>query len=407
MGCAQAGRLCHQESDFMAKRKFKLPSWIHAPLYFAVRGFLATMQTGDLSSNLRSARAMARAYASFEKRRVQRTMDTIGVAFPEMGEAERREHALNAYEHLFMLGVEMAYTPRLISPDSWPEYLRLIGLEPAARQMLAGRPCVMITGHCGNWELLGYAMAVLGFPMHALYRPLDMKPLDQWLRRTRRRRGLELVDKFGAVNAMPELMARGELVAFIADQNAGDRGLFVPFFHRLASTYKSIGIMAMRFEAPIICGQARRLVRSRDAEGDADAKLPGSAGFAAYDGTHPLRYEIVVHDIIMPEEWKSQPDPLFYVSARYRRAIEQMVRLAPEQNLWLHRYWKSRPRHEHLGRPFPGALRAKIRALPWTTDEDMARLEDWSARDAAELAGRPPKPANVPLELTAAAETSL
>ncbi|MBY0311149.1 MAG: lysophospholipid acyltransferase family protein [Phycisphaerales bacterium] len=390
----------------MAKRKFKPPSWIHAPLYLAVRAFLATMQVGDLSSNLRTARAVARRYAAFEKRRVQRTMDTIGVAFPGMPEAERHEHAMQAYEHLFMLGVEMAYTPRLITPDSWPQYLRLIGLEPAARLMLTGRPCVMITGHCGNWELLGYAMAVLGFRMHALYRPLDMKPLDQWLRRTRQRRGLELLDKFGAVKAMPELMSRGELVAFIADQNAGDRGLFVPFFNRLASTYKSIGIMAMQFDAPIVCGQARRLVRSRDAEDGSMSIPPQSAGFAEYDGTHPLRYEIVVHDIIMPEDWKSEPDPLFYVSARYRRAIEQMVRLAPEQNLWLHRYWKSRPRHEHLGRPIPAALKAKIRALPWTTDDDMARLEDWSARDAAELASKAPKPANVPLELTASTETS-
>ncbi len=376
----------------MAKRKFKPPPWLHAPLYLAVRAFLATMQTGDLASNLRTARALARRYASFERRRVARTMDTLGVAFPGMDEQQRRAHALHAYEHLFMLGVEMAYTPRLITPDSWPDYLRLIGLEPAARLMLSGRPCVMITGHCGNWELLGYAMAVLGFPMHALYRPLDMKPLDSWVRRTRQRRGLELLDKFGAVKAMPHLMSRGELVAFIADQNAGDRGLFVPFFNRLASTYKSIGIMALQFDAPIICGQARRLVRSRDA---GDGKLdvpPRSAGFAEYDGTHPLRYEIVVHDIIMPEHWRDQPDPLFYVSARYRRALEQMVRSAPEQNLWLHRYWKSRPRHEHQGKPIPAGLKAKIRALPWTTDDDMARLEDWSARDAADLAGKPPKP---------------
>lgn len=390
----------------MAKRKFKPPTWLHAPLYLAVRAFLATMQTGDLASNLRTARAMARRYARFEKRRVRRTMDTLGVAFPDMPEQQRHEHAMLAYEHLFMLGVEMSYAPRLITPDSWPDYLRLVGLGEGARLLLSGRPCVMITGHCGNWELLGYAMAVLGFPMHALYRPLDMKPLDDWVRRTRRRRGLELLDKFGAVDAMPKLLSKGELVAFIADQNAGDRGLFVPFFNRLASTYKSIGLMALQFNAPIICGQARRLVCARDAEDGTLPISPGSAGFAEYDGTHPLRYEIVVHDIIMPEECVQQPDPLFYASARYRRAIEKMVRTAPEQNLWLHRYWKSRPRHEHQGKPIPASLKAKIRALPWTTEEDMARLEEWSARDAAELVSRAPKPANVPLSASIPAEAA-
>ncbi|MBY0262107.1 MAG: hypothetical protein K2Q20_07165, partial [Phycisphaerales bacterium] len=97
-------------------------------------------------------------------------------------------------------------------------------------------------------------------------------------------------------------------------------------------------------------------------------------------------------DIITPEDWKDQPDPLFYISARYRRALEAMVRRAPEQNLWLHRYWKSRPRHEHAGKPVPRGLLEKIRALPWTTEEDVERIKDWSARDAAELASRPPKP---------------
>ena len=167
------------------------------------------------------------------------------VAFPDMPEGERRAHALRAYEHLFMLGVEMAHTPRMGTPDTWPQHIQLVDLEPAARLLISGRPCVMITGHCGNWELLGYTMALLGFPMHALYRPLDLKPMDQWVRQTREKRGLMLLDKYGATQIMPELMRKGELVAFIADQNAGSKGLFVPFFNRLASTYKSIGLMPL------------------------------------------------------------------------------------------------------------------------------------------------------------------
>ncbi len=113
-----------------------------------------------------------------------------------------------------------------------------------------------------------------------------------------------------------------------------------------------------------------------------------------------MRYEIRVHDIIMPEEWEKQPDPLFYVSARYRRALERMVMLAPEQNLWLHRYWKSRPRHEHLGKRLPSSLKAKIEALPWTTPGDLERIEEWSRRDAAELTSKAPKPTNAPMAMS-------
>ena len=371
-------------------------------MYYAIRAMLATMLTGDMASNLRTARAVARLYSRFEPRRVGRTVDTLAVAFPDMPFEQRRHYALQAYEHLFMLGVEMAHTPMLVTPDTWPEHIQLVGLTPAARMLISGRPCVMITGHCGNWELLGHTLALIGFPMHALYRPLDLKPMDTWVRETRQRRGLTLLDKYGATQAMPELMRKGELVAFIADQNAGEHGLFVPFFNRLASTYKSIGLMAMQFDAPVICGQARRLVRFRDAQNPIAPELV-VGGFLEYDATNPMQYRTEMVDIIMPEDWKAQPDPLFYISARYRRAIESMVRSAPEQNLWLHRYWKSRPRHERLGRPFPASLRAKIRNLPWMTDDDLARIEEWSARDAAAINPKPPKPAAMGLGNHAAA----
>lgn len=358
-----------------------MPAWLHGPVYGAMRAVLAGVGMVDIADAVRTARSVGRLYATLEPRRVKRAIDAIGVAFPGMPEDQREFHAIRAYEHLFTLGVEMAFTPRLITRDGWSRRVRLGRLTHAVRELLGERPCVLITGHCGNWELLGYTMALLGFPMHALYRPLDLPPLDSWVRRTRQTRGLVLLDKFGATEVLPELMDRRGMAGFIADQNAGDRGMFVPFFNRLASTYKSIGLLALQFDAPIICGQARRLVAGRD-----ESSVDGlSVGMPTWAGD-PFCYEIDVVDVIHPEDWKSQPDPLFYASARYRRALEDMVRRSPEQNLWLHRYWKSRPKHERMGRPFPAALREKIRALPWTTDEDMARIEDWSARDAAAIA---------------------
>ncbi|MBX3385331.1 MAG: lysophospholipid acyltransferase family protein [Phycisphaeraceae bacterium] len=377
----------------MAKLKDRIPGWakpvLGLPVYAAIRAAIAMLAIGELEANVARARALGRLYAKFERKRFERTVRTLRVAFPEMGEEELRSHAVQAYEHLFTLAVETAYAPRLLTPDSWSAHVRLGNLSDALKVLLSGRPCVMITGHCGNWELLGSTLALLGFPMHALYRPLDLKPLDRWVRFTRQRRGLMLVDKFGAARMMPELMHTGAKVGVIADQNAGDRGLFVPFFGRLASTYKSIGFMAIQHDVPIICGQARRLVMPRDARGDGagwdEVETSHTIGFADWTG-EPFRYRIDVMDIIQPEEWKQQPDELFYVSARYRRALEEMVRAAPEQNLWLHRYWKSRPRHERLNRPFPAELREKLRALPWMTDDELARIEDWSERDKRSVA---------------------
>ena len=88
-----------------------------------------------------------------------------------------------------------------------------------------------------------------------------------------------------------------------------------------------------------------------------------------------------VTDVIRPADWADAPDPLFYLTARYRRAIEKMVCAAPEQYLWMHRIWKSRPRHERLGRPVPDALREKLRCLPWMDEEAVERICEQSEHD--------------------------
>ena len=171
-------------------------------------------------------------------------------------------------------------------------------MREALRTLLDRPPCLLITGHCGNWEILGYAMGLLGFRIHALYRPLDLRAADRWAREVRGRRGLFLVDKFGAAQELPRIMDRGDLVGFVADQNAGGKGVFVPFFDRLASTYKSIALLAQRYNAPIVCGQALRLGREGH---DAPADLRRQT----------FRYKIHVSDIILPEHWADQPDPTF------------------------------------------------------------------------------------------------
>ena len=65
---------------------------------------------------------------------------------------------------------------------------------------------------------------------------------------------------------------------------------------------------------------------------------------------------------------------LAFITARYNRALELMVRRAPEQYLWVHRRWKSRPKHERNGEPLPERLKKKLSELPWMTDSLLAEL---------------------------------
>ncbi len=332
----------------MARNQSALVNWSQ---FTALRAATAAMGVFPVESVMKGARDLGTWMYRLDRKHRERAVGNIRRSMPHLPDAEVARIAERSIGHFLQLGVEVLFTPRLVNLDTWAERIRLHRLEPAMERLLSPRPVILLTGHFGNWELLGSLLATFGVRIEAIARPIDNPLVNEWLTGVRQRRGLKLITKWGATDRMTRVMDRGGQLGFIADQNAGEKGLFVPFFGRLASTYKSIGLLAMHYEAPVICGYARRLGEGFD-------------------------YEMGTTDLIQPEDWKQADDPLYYLTARYMRAIEAMVRLAPEQYLWVHRRWKSRPRHERLGRPMPDALVRQLRSLPWMTDELFGRLKE-------------------------------
>lgn len=328
--------------------------------YLGVRTIGTALHCFDVDRAMAALGTLGDCWYHRDRRRRQRTIGNLKRSFPELDKSEIEELARRSMRHLLqMFVVEVILAPRLLTGTTWHKYVRLGQLEEAMAVLNGKGPAIFITGHCGNFEVLGATMATVGYPLIALARPLDLPRINDWLMEIRQRRGMTILTKFGATERLPRILDNGGRVAFIADQNAGDKGLFVPFFRRLASAYKTIGLLAMRHNAPILCGHAKR--------------------------THPDRfqYEINVREVIHPRDWADQPDPLYYLTARYTRAIENMVREAPEQYFWVHRRWKSRPRHERLGRPMPDSLKRKIAALPWVDEAELERIVDTSNAEAA------------------------
>lgn len=303
---------------------------------------------------------VARCYAKLQGRHRRRAEGNLRLSFPHMSEDEIRRIALASIEHLFQLaGVDAMIMGRAIRPSTWQRHLNFDRALDSIPVLTSDRPALLLTGHCGNWELLGYGMSVVGYPMAALARPLDNPLLNKWLLGIREAWGLKVLTKWGATPIMQKILEDGGRLGFIADQNAGDSGLFVPFFGRLASAYKSIGLLAMKYDTPIVVAMARRTGKK-------------------------LHYEFVLGDIIEPEDWKDQDDPLYYLTARYTRGLEKLIAECPEQYLWIHRRWKSRPKHVRLGKPMPSALTAKIQDLPWLSSSDANAIVDRSNAEAAE-----------------------
>lgn len=331
----------------MARHDSWLINWTQ---YAAARCTIGLVQCFDVEQNLHTAGVVGSWLYRANRSRRERTHANIQRSFPEWDDRRVSEVAEESFRHMIRLFmVDAMVGPRLITPDKWPEYVELGSMKPAIEQLMGGGPAILITGHCGNWELLASLLAVLGYPVHALARPIDNPFINRWLMGMREAHGTRIVTKWGAMPVVQEIIQKGGRVGFIADQNAGDQGLFVPFFGRLASSYKSIALLAMRYELPVIAGHALRTGR----------------GF---------EYRLDITDVIRPEDWADQPDPVYYITARYNLAIEQMVRAAPEQYLWVHRRWKSRPRHEREGKPLPDRLRRHIEALPWLDTTARERI---------------------------------
>jgi KDO2-lipid IV(A) lauroyltransferase len=294
-----------------------LLAWL---LYLAVRVIFALMQIFPLERNLRTARWAARIWIWVMPRHLDRAIANLTMTLGrQFDDRSIRRMAVGCLESCAMFTVEAMSLPRLITPWTWTRYIRLVNFQDVLRRILEKRGLILVTAHYGSFELVGHLFATLGFDTVAVMRPFDNDYLNEYLVRTRRMRGLELLDKKGAMMHAEAVLARGGLLGFIGDQDAGRKGHFVDFFGVPASTYKSIALLAMQAEVPIVVGYVRRRGNS-------------------------ARYEIGAERIIDPIEWQDESDPVHWITQTFSSAIESFIRVAPEQYWWLHRRWKSQPR---------------------------------------------------------------
>jgi len=289
--------------------------------YIFLRILVLFLSLFDIETNLRTACFLGRLLWKHYHRGRKRALDNLRASFPEKSERWIHKTGRRSFEQLAMLAVDVLFTPRLVKKNNWRDYSSYKNVERVKWLMQQGRPILLVTGHYGNFEILGYLLGLFGFEVYSIARPLDNKYINKYLYSVRQRVGQRIINKKGAAEVVGKIASKGASLAFIADQDAGKKGIFVDFFGRKASTYKSIGLIAITYNIPIAVGYSRRL-------------------------DNRFYFEIAVNRIIFPEEWADKQDPLNWVTAEYTRAIEQFVREDPSQYWWLHRRWKHRPKEE-------------------------------------------------------------
>ncbi len=289
-------------------------------VYLLVRLVVGICQAMSVEQSYRFADALAAILYKVDKRHRQVGLDNLKEAFGDRYSDEERDTIIRGvYRHFCRMVMEMLHIPRKLHPTTWRERITLVGHEAVVDRLLTGGPLIMLTGHFGNWEMAGYLFGVFGFPPNSVARTLDNPHLDRFIREFRERTGQKMIAKKGGSDDILRVLDEGRVLSFLADQDAGQNGLFVDFFGRPASTHKSIAILALQHNAPVVVGYARRI----------------GPGF---------RYEVGCDAIIEPGEFDGSGDDVKLLTQRYTSAIEAIVRRDPDQYLWLHRRWKHQPR---------------------------------------------------------------
>jgi KDO2-lipid IV(A) lauroyltransferase len=185
------------------------------------------------------------------------------------------------------------------------------------RARAAKKGAIVISGHIGNWEILGQAIAAAGYPITTIARPSYDPRVTAWLHRWRTQRGLEILWREGnAGKAILRVLRENGLMAFLIDQDTETAGEFVPFFGRPAFTPTTPAALALRTGAAVIfCWHHRRGKRHQIAFERIDY---------APSGDHQ-------HDVLA-------------LTTKLSARLEAAIRSAPEQWVWMHRRWRKLPR---------------------------------------------------------------
>ena len=300
------------------RKKTIVEQWL---IYVLLRIFLFFVFLFPVEKVLKFAAFLGKGFWKHYARGRERALENLRASFPEKDEKWIEETGIRSFENLVMLAVDVVFSPRIIRKDNWEQFSTYKNVERIKWMMAEHRPMLLAGPHYGNFEIIGYLLGEFGFDIYSIARPFDNKFLNKYLYDFRQRKGQKIIDKKGASEQMEQIIKQGSTLCFVADQNAGKKGIFVDFFGRKASTYKSIGLLAIQYNLPIGVGVSRRI---------------GNRFF----------FEIEVERLIMPEEWKDKEDPLLWITQEYTKAFEDSIRKDPTQYWWIHHRWKTRPKDE-------------------------------------------------------------
>ncbi|MBP2654212.1 MAG: lipid biosynthesis acyltransferase [Firmicutes bacterium] len=234
----------------------------------------------------------------------------IGLKIDRLAAQEIVKKSAIRFGRMFM---EVLHFPKL-DKENIKSYVTIEGREHLDEALSYGRGALLAGAHSGNWEILGQAMALGGYPFVGVAQKQTNAAMDRFIVEYRELSGMHITYKTG-VREMINLLGKGWPIGLMMDQDAGDKGVFVDFFGRPASTAAGAAVLARMKDAPIVPVFISENI----------------------DGTH----RVTIHPPLWVAKTEERDEDIYIITQKITAIVEEHIRKYPHEWFWLHNRWKT------------------------------------------------------------------
>lgn len=292
--------------------------------YLLARIIIGAFGLLPLQTSLKAGAWFGRLFGRLAAKKLTRVgLKNLEIAFPDSSEAERRKILRGCFESLGRQLALVSHFPHL-SPARLPEILSVEGIENCATAYSGKRGVVYFSGHFGGWEATYLAISAAGFPVSVLVRQIDNPLVEAFVDKLRTGFGTRTIDKKKSGREMVRRLKSGEILGILADLNMQEHeGVFVDFFGVPASTTVGAAKLALRANAPV---------------------LPVFSVWQPDKRKYSIQIEPPIESVSTGNETRDALE----LTQKITSVIEDYIRRYPEQWLWIHKRWNTRPEGENL-----------------------------------------------------------
>lgn len=265
-----------------------------------------------------TAVALVRGFYALQPKLRKTAEVNLRIAFPDWSDAQRHTVIRGMLRNLGWMAAEFARFPKY-AKENVEQFVALDGHEKFLEAHRRGKGVLVLTGHIGAWELSSFAHALYGFPLHYMARPIENSRINALVNAYRCRAGNRPIFKNESARAMLKILKDAGTIGILADQNTmPEEAVFADFFGKAASTTTGIARVALHTDAAVV---------------------PGYAVWDKALNKYRLRFEPRVELIRTGDAERD----IFENTQKFTKVLEEIIRKYPDQWVWVHGRWNTRP----------------------------------------------------------------